>query len=58
MTDYFNIFKTCTHCGGDGKLIVNNDSNYDPGPPQEINCPLCNGEGRILWGEIDPRDID
>ena len=49
MVDNYNIYKQCLVCEGTGKVTIN-DKYYDPGPPQEIDCNLCNGEGKIFWG--------
>jgi DnaJ-class molecular chaperone len=31
----------CGMCGGNGKVVVNNDSE-----DEEINCPVCDGSGK------------
>lgn len=49
MVDNLNIYKQCQVCKGSGKVTIDNLS-YDPGPPQEIDCVLCKGEGKIFWG--------
>ena len=51
MADNFNIYQRCSVCKGTGKVTIN-DEPYDPGPPQEIDCGQCGGEGKVLWGEM------
>ena len=51
MADNFNLYQKCSVCNVTG-IVTINDEFYDPGPPQEIDCSLCSGEGKIFWGEM------
>ena len=35
---------TCSNCGGDGKVNQNE---------VQVNCPVCEGKGTLVWGTID-----
>jgi len=51
MADNFNIYQKCINCNGIGFVAIN-DEPLDPGPLQNISCPVCNGEGKNFWGEM------
>ena len=51
MVDKLNVYKQCGQCKGTGIIVINNE-DYDPGPPQEVPCSFCDGTGEILWGEM------
>ena len=51
MATFQKVFKICPKCNGDKVVLVNDDS-FDPGPPQEVPCPDCGGDGKILWGKL------
>jgi len=51
MADNYNIYRQCTICLGSGVITVN-DEVGDPGPPTEVTCTFCNGDGELFWGEM------
>ena len=51
MADDYNVYKKCLNCDGSGVITIN-DETYDPGPPEDVPCPDCAGEGQIFWGVI------
>ncbi len=51
MANFMKIFKICPQCKGNKIIIINNNS-YDSLPPQEIECPTCEGEGKLFWGKL------
>jgi DnaJ-class molecular chaperone len=50
------IKKICSNCAGTGKIIQSPfqwvDVNGNPVTTTEIDCPVCQGTGKIVWGEI------
>lgn len=56
MADNFNIYKWCINCNKTGKLLIQ-DESYDPGPPIEVDCNVCDGEGKLWWGEILEQEV-
>ena len=57
MADELNVYKKCLACNGTG-IIVTNDETYDSGPPVEVPCPTCNGEGEIFWGRMVEEEVE
>lgn len=57
MAEDLDIYKKCKACDGTGKITIN-DETYDSGPAEEVDCPTCNGEGKVLWGEAHEQDAD
>ena len=51
MVDILNVYKKCTICNGTGIRVIN-DETFDPGPPEEVPCTSCNGQGETLWGQM------
>jgi DnaJ-class molecular chaperone len=56
MADNLKIYKYCQKCKGTGRIVID-DQPYDPGPSQEVDCPLCEGEGKTLWGIMLEEEI-
>lgn len=52
----FKLFSRCTYCGGSGIIIGNNDP-YDPGPPEELSCNWCGGDGMLEFGVFFDEDV-
>jgi DnaJ-class molecular chaperone len=51
MADKFDIYKKCPNCAGDGFVILN--GTEPESPPIEQTCEICNGEGKVLWGQSE-----
>ena len=43
------LYIYCVHCNGTGNISLTNADL----PPTEITCEWCNGEGKILFGEVE-----
>jgi len=45
------IIKTCYHCKGSGEVPEYSTDETKP-PTGTIVCPVCEGEGKLVDGEI------
>jgi DnaJ-class molecular chaperone len=41
----YHLYRNCKVCGGDGVIV---DPSSLPENPQNVPCPDCNGEGKII----------
>ena len=57
MADDYIVYKKCKDCGGTGVVTIN-DEPFDSGPPEEVTCTRCNGEGKIEWGSMEEIEIE
>ena len=56
------IWRDCTNCNGTGimydrenydYLQANEPTTFEPGDYAEVECPLCEGTKRIVWGWLE-----
>lgn len=43
------LYAYCSHCDGTGICTLTNGDL----PPTEATCEWCNGEGKVLFGEVE-----
>lgn len=52
MVDILNVYKICPRCRGEGTVPIGDSGIHDEVSPGQITCPLCNGSGELLWGQM------
>ena len=55
MIFILEIYKYCQKCMSTGKYILTDESN--PANDEEIDCPDCNGTGKIKWGIMEEVEV-